>query len=241
MIILPRLSRLWQTAEMFTAISKMPYNFFCQEIWRESSVFSIPRSWHCRFPLPPVHLLFINLLTDSLPAIAIGMEPPERGLLDFPPRNPKKGILTFGFLADILFQGMLIAICTMESYRIGLSHSPGMASTMAFSTLTLARLFHGFNCRSSCSIFRLGVFTNLYTVMAFEAGILLLASVLFIPNLQALFSVADLSRWQLGNVAFYAFLPTGIIQALKVFREQFTCLCKKNQYNEVIQWRQRTL
>ena len=178
-------------------------------------------------PFAPVHLLFINLLTDSLPAIAIGMEPPERGLLDFPPRNPKKGILTFGFLADILFQGMLIAICTMESYRIGLSHSPGMASTMAFSTLTLARLFHGFNCRSSCSIFRLGVFTNLYTVMAFEAGILLLASVLFIPNLQALFSVADLSRWQLGNVAFYAFLPTGIIQALKVFREQFTCLCKK--------------
>lgn len=178
-------------------------------------------------PFAPVHLLFINLLTDSLPAIAIGMEPPERGLLNSPPRNPKKGILTFGFLADILFQGMLIAVCTMESYQIGLSYSPGLASTMAFSTLTLARLFHGFNCRSARSIFRLGVFTNLYTVMAFEAGVLLLASVLFIPNLQVLFSVADLSRWQIGNVVFYAFLPTGIIQALKLFREQFACLCKK--------------
>ena len=100
-------------------------------------------------PFAPVHLLFINLLTDSLPAIAIGMEPAEHGLLNRKPRDPKEGILSKEFLMKILVQGGLIAVCSMAAFHIGLRQgSAATASTMAFCTLTLSRLFHGFNCRS---------------------------------------------------------------------------------------------
>ena len=116
-----------------------------------TSLLSLP------LPFKPVHLLFINLITDSLPAIAIGMEPPEEGLLKEPPRNPKEGILTASFIRDILVQGALIAAATMWAYTTGLHEGgAGRACTMAFSTLTLARLFHGFNCRSKHNIFKLG-------------------------------------------------------------------------------------
>lgn len=171
-------------------------------------------------PFAPVHLLFINLLTDSLPAIAIGMEHPEGELLNQPPRNPRQGILTRRFLRDILIQGGLIAVCTMYAYRTGLTEGgEALASTMAFASLTLARLFHGFNCRSSHSVFHLGLFSNLYTVMAFEAGVLLLAAVLFIPGLQVLFAASDLSVSQLSVVGICAFAPTVVLQLWKVIRE----------------------
>lgn len=187
-----------------------------------AGIFCVLYTTMMSLPLPfaPVHLLFINLLTDSLPAIAIGMEHPEGELLDQPPRNPKQGILTKRFLRDILIQGGLIAVCTMYAYRTGLTQgNDAVASTMAFATLTLARLFHGFNCRSSHSIFHLGLFSNLYTVMAFEAGVLLLAAVLFIPGLQILFAAADLTLEQLAVVGTGAFLPTVVLQVWKVLRE----------------------
>ena len=90
---------------------------------------------------------------------------------------------------------------------------------MAFTTLTLARLFHGFNCRSEHSIIALGVGSNLYTVMAFEAGVLLLLAVLFVPRLQILFAVSDLSLRQLLSIVIFALIPTAIIQAWKTIRE----------------------
>lgn len=171
-------------------------------------------------PFAPVHLLFINLLTDSLPAIAIGMEPPEEGLLKQPPRNPKEGILTVSFIRDILVQGGLIAVATMWAYTTGLHEGgPGRACTMAFSTLTLARLFHGFNCRSSHSIFRLGLGSNLYSVMAFQLGVVLLAAALFVPGLQIMFAAADLSLSQLTTILSAAFFPTLIIQIHKLLKE----------------------
>lgn len=174
-------------------------------------------------PFAPVHLLFINLLTDSLPAIAIGMEQPEEGLLERPPRNPREGILTRRFMARILLQGGLIALCTLLAYRTGLrTGGAGVASTMAFSTLTLARLFHGFNCRSRHSIMKLGLRSNWYSIMAFEMGVLLLMAVLFIPGLQMLFSVADLSMQQMYSVVIFGFLPTALIQAWKTTVESLT-------------------
>lgn len=179
-----------------------------------TSLFALP------MPFAPVHLLFINLLTDSLPAIAIGMEPQEEGLLEQPPRDPKEGILTSAFMTRIMVQGGLIAICTMLAYHTGLeTGGAGVASTMAFATLTLARLFHGFNCRSGHSIIRLGLSSNLWSVMAFEAGVVLLAAVLFLPGLQVLFAVADLSLKQLATVAVFAVIPTIVIQAVKTVRE----------------------
>ena len=179
-----------------------------------TSLLSLP------LPFKPVHLLFINLITDSLPAIAIGMEPPEEGLLKEPPRNPKEGILTASFIRDILVQGALIAAATMWAYTTGLHEGgAGRACTMAFSTLTLARLFHGFNCRSSHSIIRLGLGSNLYSVMAFQLGVVLLAAVLFVPGLQIMFAAADLSLSQLTTLAAAAFLATLAIQIHKILRE----------------------
>lgn len=171
-------------------------------------------------PFAPVHLLFINLLTDSLPAIAIGMEPQEEGLLDQLPRDPKEGILTAAFLLRLVLQGMLIAVSTMTAYHVGMdTGGAGTASTMAFSALTLARLFHGFNCRSSHSLLSLGIRSNMWSVMAFETGTLLLAAVLFLPGLQVLFAVADLSARQLATVLVCAFVPTLLIQAVKMLGE----------------------
>ena len=95
-----------------------------------------------------------------------------------------------------------------------------MASTMAFATLTLARLFHGFNCRGEGSIFKLGLLSNRYSLMAFGAGVLLLAAVLFVPFLQGLFQVAPLSLSQTGFLVLLAFAPTVVIQLYKVIRDK---------------------
>ena len=169
-------------------------------------------------PFQPVHLLFINLLTDSLPAIAIGMEPARRGLLDQKPRDPKEPILSRDLLTRIGGQGLLIAIVTMIAFYLGYQGGDAvLASTMAFATLTLARLFHGFNCRGDASIFRLKFSTNKYSVMAFFAGVVLLLAVLFIPGLKGLFMVAPaFGVANLGEIVLLAFLPTLVIQIIKV-------------------------
>lgn len=170
-------------------------------------------------PFQPVHLLFINLLTDSLPAIAIGMEKAEKDLLSEQPRDPKQGILTKDLMTALFVQGGLIAVCTMSAFYIGLSTDSATASSMAFATLTLARLFHGFNCRSRHSIFKIGLASNIYSVGAFFGGVLLLALVIFVPVMRTLFSVSPLSGYQIGMIALLAFIPTVIIQLYKVMKE----------------------
>lgn len=167
-------------------------------------------------PFAPVHLLFINLLTDSLPALAIGMEPMEKDVLAEKPRDPKTGILTKDFMLKLFLQGGLIAISTMTAFHVGLQTSAAVASTMAFATLTLARLFHGFNCRSKHSIFKIGFSGNWYSLGAFALGVLLLAAVLFIPPLQHLFAVEAMSGTQIGLIAILAVLPSVVIQLWKI-------------------------
>ena len=171
-------------------------------------------------PFAPVHLLFINLLTDSLPAIAIGVEPATGNLLKQPPRDPKEPILTKNLLLRIFIYGALIACATMGAYFIGLEAAGSdLAMTMAFATLTLARLFHGFNCRGVQSIFKLGLTTNKSTILAFFAGVCLLAAVLFIPGLGDLFQVAEFSMTHIGWIVLLAFLPTVVIQLYKVIND----------------------
>lgn len=171
-------------------------------------------------PFAPVHLLFINLLTDSLPAIAIGMEPAEKDLLSEAPRNPKTGILTKDFMTTILTQGGIIAVCTMIAFHAGLrTGSAATASTMAFATLTLARLFHGFNCRSKHNIFKLGFSSNWYSLGAFAAGVVLLGIVMFVPFMQNMFSVTPLTQSQIVNVCILAAVPTVLIQLFKIIRD----------------------
>ena len=180
-----------------------------------TSLFALP------IPFQPVHLLFINLLTDSLPAIAIGMEPARENLLNQKPRDPKESIMNRDFMLSLLVQGALIGAFVMTAYHIGLSSGgAALASTMAFATLTLARLFHGFNCRADASIFRLGFRSNKYSVLAFLTGLVLLNAVLFIPAFHSLFLIADLSAANVGMIYLLAFLPTAIIQAYKVIKER---------------------
>ncbi len=174
-------------------------------------------------PFATVHLLFINLLTDSLPAIAIGVEPATGNLLKQPPRDPKEPILTKSLLLRIFIYGALIACATMGAYFIGLeSAGADLAMTMAFATLTLARLFHGFNCRGMQSIFKLGFGTNKASIVAFIAGVILLSAVLFIPGLGNLFQVADFTIAHIGWIVLLAFLPTVVIQIYKVIHDAVT-------------------
>ena len=171
-------------------------------------------------PFAAVHLLFINLLTDSLPAIAIGVEPAGDGLLDQKPRDPKEPILNRSLLIRIMTYGALIAAATMAAFFVGLNNGgDALAMTMAFATLTLARLFHGFNCRGEASLFRLGLTTNRASLGAFAAGVVLLAAVLFIPGLTGLFQVAPLTLPLLGTIVGLAFAPTLVIQVWKVIRD----------------------
>ncbi len=169
-------------------------------------------------PFEPVHLLFINLLTDSLPALAIGMEPADSGLLKQPPRNPKEGILTKDFTVQLLGYGALIAMVSMTAFYLGLKISPESASTMAFATLTLARLFHGFNCRSNLPLIKLGLTSNVWSLGAFALGCLLLALVLTVPVLSGLFMVASLDIGQMGWILGLAVLPTVIVQISRIFK-----------------------
>ena len=168
-------------------------------------------------PFAAVHLLFINLLTDSMPAIAIGMEKSNGNLLKEKPRGRNESILNKELLKIVAFEGIIISIFTIISFYGGNPNlNPKAASTMAFSTLCLARLFHGFNCRGNQSIFKLGITTNIYSICAFLVGVLLLSTVLFIPPLKIVFNVVSLSGNQYLLVIFCAIMPTVIIQLLKI-------------------------
>lgn len=171
-------------------------------------------------PFAPVHLLFINLLTDSLPALAIGMEPADERLLDEKPRDPKTGIMTGDFIMTMIAEGVLIAAVTMTAYHIGIAGNPAKASTMAFATLTMARLFHGFNCRSKESILEIGLGSNKYSLYAFAAGVCLLALVIFVPFLHSVFSVENLSATAIAQIIGLSFIPTVIIQLVKLCRNK---------------------
>lgn len=169
-------------------------------------------------PFAAVHLLFINLLTDSLPAIAIGMEPAGSDLLGRKPRDPKEPLLSGDLVKRIGLQGLLIAVPVMTAFYLGCQTGTAEAMTMAFATLTLARLFHGFNCRENRSILRMGLSGNPASLAAFGVGVLLLLAVLLIPALHGLFLVADLTLAQLGMILGLAVLPTLCIQITRIAR-----------------------
>ncbi|QBP42027.1 cation-translocating P-type ATPase [Paenisporosarcina antarctica] len=168
-------------------------------------------------PFAAVHLLFINLLTDSLPAIAVGLEPHNKDIMKEKPRDNDTPLLNKRFAVQVLSEGLVIAIATLVSYHIGLSTGDNMiAATMAFATLCLARLFHGFNARSSQSLFRIGLFTNKYLWFAVILGVALLHIVLLTPALQGIFKVAPLNAAQFGTIYMMALMPLVVIQLYKV-------------------------
>ena len=170
-------------------------------------------------PFAPVHLLFINLVTDSLPAIAIGMEPGKDNVLEEKPRDINEPILDKNLSVKIMLEGFLIAVFTMTGYYIGLkSGGAGVGSTMAFAILCLARLFHGFNCRGKNSIIKLGLMSNIYSVLAFLVGTFLLNVILFNHSIGNLFEVAELTGKQFMYIYILAFIPTIVVQICRFIK-----------------------
>ena len=170
-------------------------------------------------PFTAVQLLFINLITDSLPALAISMEPSNPELIHEKPRARSESVLTKETLIQIGYQGVLIAIATVFAFFKGLETGPMAASTMAFATLCLARLWHGFNSRGKQSIFKLGITTNIYTIGAFVLGAALLFAILLVPFLAGAFSIAALSSANIAWICVLAFIPTVFIQIIKIVRD----------------------
>lgn len=170
-------------------------------------------------PFVAVQLLFINLVTDSLPALAIGMEPGNPDILKRKPRDPKASLLDKKFVTQISIQGFLISLSVIAAFLLGLRDTPAIACTMAFSTLTFARLLHGFNCRSQHSIFKIGFKNNWYSLAAFALGTVLLALILFVPALHGLFAVQPLTAQEVWLIVILAIIPTILIQIVKVIRE----------------------
>lgn len=172
-------------------------------------------------PFAPVHLLFINLLTDSLPAIALGLEPHQNSVMKRPPRDKKEGILTKSLLGKIGLEGAVIGAASMGGFLLGLQTSPEAASTMAFAVLCMSRLFHGFNCKNDRPVlFKKEMFNNVYLIGAFIIGMLLLNGVLFINGLHGLFQIAPLTGAMLGQIYALSIGSMLVIQLLKALRRQ---------------------
>lgn len=172
-------------------------------------------------PFAPVHLLFINLLTDSLPAIALGLEPHTKEVMRMKPRPMKESILTKDYLISIGTEGLCIGIMTTAAFLIGYyNKGTALASTMAFGTLCISRLMHGFNCKSEKpEVFTRKVYNNIYLLGAFVIGSVLITGVLTIPGLERIFKVVSLNWGQLLTIYGLAFLNLPVIQLMKGYRQ----------------------
>lgn len=166
----------------------------------------------------PVQLLFINLLTDSLPSIAVGVEPKNLDILDEKPRDPNEAILTKKFTSKLVFEGLLLAIFIIVAFYIGLQENALKASTMAFATLCLARLFHGINYRGQKNVFAIGFFKNKFAILAFLIGFILLNTVLLTPALYKTFGITKLEPINFIQIYVLSIIPTILIQIYKAIR-----------------------
>lgn len=171
-------------------------------------------------PFYPVHLLFMNLITDSLPAIAIGMEKIKEDVLNDHPRHKNNHILNQTSLNEILVDGTIIAFCTMIAYYVGLRYDALTAATFAFATICLSRLLHGFSCRSNQPIYRIGITSNISSILAFFVGFGLLHLIFYIPFLQDLFMITSLSLSKLIMIYTFSLLSFVLIQFKKIIVKQ---------------------
>ncbi len=174
-------------------------------------------------PFTPVHLLFINLLTDSLPALALCMEPMQPNIMKEKPRPSNESILNKETGVYIIVHSIMIAACVMLAFMIGNQISGTLASTMAFATLCLARLFEGFDSRGKYSLFKLGVVTNIHSIGAFAAGVMFLAATLFITPFHGFMDIdSALTANNIIEIVALSIVPFAITQFLRVIRETVT-------------------
>lgn len=174
-----------------------------------------------QMPLIPVQLLWLNLVTDTLPALALGVEPVEKGVMDHPPRQGGDSLFDRSFSERLCWQGVMVGCLTLLAYCVGYystpETAPQVANTMAFATLTLSQLFHAFNVRSEDkSLFKLGFWSNPAMNKAFLVGLSLQLAVLLLPICQEVFSVVNLEGGQWGTVLALAISPIPICELAKM-------------------------
>ena len=180
-----------------------------------------------QMPLVPIQLLWLNLVTDSLPALALGMEPVEEGIMKEKPRDPKDSIFAHGFAASMVFYGILVGAVTLLAYTLGEyvlsdpNEADQVACTMSFATLVFCELTRAFAVRSERhSIFTIGVFSNSMMNKAFAVGLILQLAVLLLPPLQGVFGVMSLNAAEWGVVILLALVPLLVSEIYKAVRKR---------------------
>lgn len=159
-------------------------------------------------PLLPIQILWVNLVTDGLPAIALGVDPPDNDIMQRPPRQKSESVFSQGLSYKILFRGTLICICTLLIFSITLNLTLGSlekARTMAFATLVMSQLIHVFECRSERhTIFEIDFFGNIYLILAVVISIAMLFAAIYIPYLQPIFKTEGLNMGEWIEVLFFS-------------------------------------
>lgn len=173
-------------------------------------------------PLLAIHLLWVNLVTDSLPAIALGLDPVEKDIMERKPFESKKSLFSDGLGYKIFFEGCMIGLLALIAFGIGTVYFDtnsfhNVSRTMTFATLSISQLVHSFNMRSEKSIFSINIFENMYLIYALLVGALLQISVITIPVLNKVFKVVELSLSQWGVVILLSFMPILIVELEKFF------------------------
>ena len=195
-------------------------------------------------PLLPIHILWINLVTDSLPALALAVDPAEKDIMDRKPIKPKQGVFTKGMTWRVIYQGIMIGIITLGAFIIGLAtpvdqlpmvevtDSEGVirnlseeevrveiGQTMAFTVLALSELVHVFNIRNNKkSIFKTGIFSNRKLILANLASALLMLVILIVPALRNIFSIPVLPVMNIIEVVVLIFVPIVVVELFKLFK-----------------------
>lgn len=170
-------------------------------------------------PLNAIQLLWVNLVTDSLPAIALGLDPYDDEIMKKPPKAPHKSLFADGLWRDIIFEGMMIGALALLAFSIGSNVFKNVivGNTMAFAVLSISQLVHAFNMRSDSSVIKAGLFKNKYLVLSFIVGIILEAGVISIAPIAKIFSVVPLNVLQWLIVALLSVLPLFIVELSKAF------------------------
>lgn len=189
-------------------------------------------------PLLAIQLLWINLVTDSLPAIALGLEKPEADIMDKKPRDSKKGIFADGLWQRIITEGTMLGILTLVAFSVGnYLYDIEVGRTMAFVSLGLLELVHSFNIKSEESIFKVGLFENKYLLGAFILGALLQIVVVVIPPVAEVFKLVPLTQVQWMYTFGISILPLVIMEIQKAFNkiEPSTMQIKYSMQNSIAQ------
>lgn len=189
-------------------------------------------------PLLAIQLLWINLVTDSLPAIALGLEKPEADIMDKKPRDSKKGIFADGLWQRIITEGTMLGILTLVAFSVGnYLYDIEVGRTMAFVSLGLLELVHSFNIKSEESIFKVGLFENKYLMGAFILGVILQIVVVVIPSVAEIFKLVPLTQVQWMYTFGISILPLVIMEIQKAFNkiEPSTMQIKYSMQNSIAQ------